>query len=95
MAGPYYLKSYYNDVTKSIIENRQNNNKFLFENIDDALTALREDFCSIEELKGIFELETINDVHSENVSDHTLKVINNLSKNDFYKRFRRKRKAIG
>lgn len=29
-------------------------------------------------------METINDVHEENVSDHTLNVVNNLEKNKYY-----------
>jgi hypothetical protein len=84
VTGPYYLKSYYDDVTKSIIQNRKKNNQFLFDSINDTLKTIEKNFCSIEELEGIFELETINDVHDENVSDHTLIVVDNLSKNDFY-----------
>jgi hypothetical protein len=84
VTGPYYMKLHYKKTIELIFKNRKKNNDFLFENINEALSSIKKDFCSIEELEGIFELETINDVHTENVSDHTLKVLGNLSKNDFY-----------
>ncbi|MEM5667924.1 HD domain-containing protein [Bacillus cereus] len=33
----------------------------------------------------MFELETDNKVHSDNVSDHTIKVVNNLEDNEYYR----------
>jgi UTP:GlnB (protein PII) uridylyltransferase len=58
-----------------------------FQNIQDTIQKIEANFCCIEELAGIYELETVNEVHSENVSDHTLNVVSNLStdSDDYYK----------
>lgn len=86
VTGPIFLKHHFDETIKTIIEKRQDSDKedFLFENIADALKKINDDFCVIEELKGIYELETVNEVHKENVSDHTKKVVENLENNTYY-----------
>lgn len=85
--GPYLLKHRFIEAVKTIIEERseEDENDFLFENIKDALNMIGSDFCVIKEMDDIYELETENEVHNENVSDHTKKVVENLKKNAYYK----------
>lgn len=97
ITGPYFLKERYKSTIKTIIEKRTEPNpsgKFLFENIGNALKKIDKNFCAIKEMEGIFELETKNEVHSETVSDHTLKVVAELEKLDYYKEAKEKDKNI-
>ncbi|MCD4664024.1 MAG: DarT ssDNA thymidine ADP-ribosyltransferase family protein [Bacteroidales bacterium] len=86
VTGPYFLKYHFTETIKTIIEkkNKNDNDNFLFENIADALDKIEVDFCVIKELNDIYELETKNEVHSENVSDHTKNVVENLEMNKYY-----------
>lgn len=87
ITGPVMLKNkcinLINKVTNKISD--EGNGFAVFRNITDALTKIDNDFCILSELKGIYELKTDNSVHSQNVSDHTIQVVNNLTKNEFYK----------
>ncbi|WP_243471941.1 DarT ssDNA thymidine ADP-ribosyltransferase family protein [Winogradskyella sp. MH6] len=94
VTGPKHLKSLLIDVIKKIKSNRETNHEYSYDSLKDLLFAIKEDFCVIPELKGIYELETINDVHENNVSDHTLKVVKNLKKNQYYKDLNKRRKKI-
>jgi hypothetical protein len=86
VTGPYFLKNQLKRTIKEIKESRKplDNSKCKFENIDDAITQLEANFCVIPELEGIFELETSNREHSDNVSDHTKKVVSNLEGSKYY-----------
>ena len=97
ITGPYFLKRGCKNAIKTIIEKRtemNSNSKFLFENIEDAIPKIDGDFCLIEEMKGIFELETKNEVRSENVSDHTLIVVEKLEALEYYQNSKPKDKNI-
>lgn len=87
VTGPRVLRAKFEGAVKFLIDNREKRDKkdYLFSDITDCLTKLKTDFCAIKELKGIYKLETVNDVHSENVSDHTLNVIEQLKKTAYYK----------
>jgi len=93
VTGPYGLKKIFKETVSDIINKRgeaPNNKRYSFSNISELLSAITSDFSAIPELEGIFGLETVNDVHSENVSDHTLSVVDNLVKSDCYKKFSKK-----
>ena len=84
--GPNYLKRMFDLFTNKIITEKENNDKvYKFKNTQELLESIDNDFNSIDELKGIFELETENEIHNENVSDHTLKVVSNVVNSDYYK----------
>jgi hypothetical protein len=85
VTGPHFLNLLLKNLQKKILAKRENREIYTFETIDKTLEAISKDFCSLEELKGIYKLETINDVHDENVGDHTLKVVGNLDQFDYYK----------
>lgn len=87
ITGPYFLEHYFKDVVDTIIKERGKLSKTekKFSNINDALIKIGSDFCVIEELEGIFKLETDNSEHSQNVSDHTIQVINNLENSVYFK----------
>lgn len=86
VTGPYFLKNQLKKTIKQVQENREtfdhSTSKFL--SLDDALAKLETDFSLIPELEGIFELETDNSVHNDNVSDHTKKVVENLKGEKYY-----------
>lgn len=96
ITGPVFLESRYRSAIKTINEEREKkelrNNAFL--NINDALLKIERDFCVIQELEGIFELETDNQVHTQNVSDHTICVVHKLEENAYYKNLSVNDKAI-
>lgn len=94
--GPYLLKHRFTEAVKTIIEERleKDANDYLFANIKDALNMIGSDFCVIKEMADIYDLETENEVHNENVSDHTKKVVENLKKNAYYKNLSEANKNI-
>lgn len=88
ITGPIFLKNYFLDLQNKVIEKRlrKGNPQGAFNNIDDALVKIKSDFCVIKELKGIYELQASNKVHNDNVSEHTIKVVNNIRNNEYYNR---------
>ena len=85
VTGPYSLRHSFKELVKTIIEERQENEEddFIFEDIEDAINKLGSDFCAIEEMAGIYELETENEMHNDNVSNHTNKVVEYVKKNEY------------
>jgi len=76
-----------NRIEGKILEKRAINKGVVkrFKNISDALKVLKDDFCAIPELAGIYELKTDNRIHDNNVSDHTKQVVSNLiPKNKYF-----------
>lgn len=85
VTGPYFLKNKFDTLIETIVENKTSNlQNPKFKNIQDVIQKIETNFFCIDELAGIYELETVNEVHSENVSDHTKKVVQNLIQNDYY-----------
>lgn len=86
ITGPIFLEKYYREAIKTILRQRKEKqpSNYAFGDVNDALEVIAEDFCVIKELKGIFKLETDNKVHTQNVSDHTLQVVNNLDHNEYF-----------
>ncbi|PTS98418.1 DUF4433 domain-containing protein [Pedobacter sp. HMWF019] len=87
LTGPRVLRERFNKVISELNKQRSNRQglEFPFANLYEALKAIREDFCAIAELEGINGLETENEVHQENVSDHTKKVVAKILISDYYK----------
>lgn len=94
--GPFWLKKYLKDQIKNIEKSKAGKKEaeYPFKNIEELLNAIDNEFCIIRELKGIFELETENEIHIENVSDHTLSVVTNLVDSKCYKAFDDENKVI-
>lgn len=86
VTGPRTLKNEYENVFKYIKSKRSNgtSREFVFNNIEDSIQKIHLKFDIIPELIGIFNLTTENPLHKETVSDHTIKVVNNLSNNEYY-----------
>src|SRR5690606_8668484 len=82
VTGPKRLKYTFEESTSKTIKEREKNEKFKHKSINDLITALKNNFSCIPETAGIYNLETVNDVHSNTVSDHTLDVVNNLYNNE-------------
>ena len=87
ITGPTFLIERFKSLIENIIEKRKSkeSKRSAFQDINDALFKLKKDFCILKELEDIFELETDNKVHSDNVSDHTLQVVSNLVDNKYYR----------
>ena len=86
VTGPMLLKCHFDDAVQNIIEYKKTTEakQPAFEDIHDALKKIKEDFCIIEELEGIFKLQTTNSAHNQCVSDHTIGVVKKLKKNKYY-----------
>lgn len=87
VTGPFILKATFVATIKNVNEKRKklnNQGEFIFKDVKHALSEIDADFCVIKELEGIYELETINDVHSNNVSDHTKEVVGKVLESKYY-----------
>lgn len=96
VTGPQTLKTNFYHSIQTVKDNRRKSTLklFPFKNISDCLISLEKDFCAIQELHGIYQLETKNAEHSENVSDHTLQVVKHLTESDNFKAFKKKDQEI-
>ncbi|CAM3069167.1 DarT ssDNA thymidine ADP-ribosyltransferase family protein [Paenibacillus sediminis] len=86
VTGPNSLKELYNEITDDIIERRSQERPFnpSFKDVKDALIKIKNNFCIIEELRGIYELETKNDAHRNMVCEHTKDVVGNLDSINYF-----------
>ncbi len=96
ITGPRELKKRYDKAIEVIVNNRQTNNNesSTFLNINDALVKIKENFCVINELGGIYQLATSNVAHNDTVSEHTIKVVENLKQNKYYNELNKEDKKI-
>lgn len=85
VTGPSILRNSFTRLIQEIIEERKTiQKKYKFETIEDAIDKIDSNFSVISELDDIFELPTDNQEHSENVSDHTLKVVEMTINSRYY-----------
>lgn len=84
ISGPKQKLSEFKNIYKNILEKRKKKIRYNFEDIDDLLVQLSNDFKIIKELDDISDLKTDNQEHSENVDNHTLSVVQNLEKLNTY-----------
>lgn len=83
--GPNYLLGIFNNVIEFVSAKREENDKsYTYKSIESLLEAIDLNFSSLNEMRGIFELECENEIHDETVSDHTLRVVSNLINNSDY-----------
>lgn len=85
VTGPKRLKFTFDKITQDIIKERASKSSFTYKRISDLLSALDKDFSAIPETAGIYNLETVNDFHTNTVSEHTIDVLNNLKNNFLFK----------
>jgi putative nucleotidyltransferase with HDIG domain len=87
ITGPYFMEHYFIKTQKKVKKKREKaeNKEYTFENINDAISKIENNFCVIPELNDIFELNTDNKVHTQNVSEHTIQVVENLDKSIYFK----------
>lgn len=87
ITGPYFMEHYFINTQEKVKKKREKaeNKDYTFENINDAITKIEKNFCVIPELNDIFELKTDNAVHTQNVSEHTIQVVENLDKSIYFK----------
>lgn len=84
--GPIITKQTYENIVTNINNERKRvNSSYQFDDIEDALCSIREDFTKIREFRDIIDLETDNKVHRENVDSHTRLVVKNLTQSPEYK----------
>lgn len=95
VTGPYFLKYQFEETIKDILQKRKESiENYSFSNINDALNKIKNNFSVISELEGIYQLETENEVHTDNVSDHTIRVVKKLEKISFYQNLSVKDKRL-
>ncbi|OAV72262.1 UTP:GlnB (protein PII) uridylyltransferase [Bacteroidales bacterium Barb4] len=96
ITGPCFLKLHCFNIIKEIQEKREKeqSGNYLFSNIDDALQKINSNFCILKELNDIYKLQTSNEAHKDCVSDHTLKVVEELKSGTDYPNFEDKDKKI-
>jgi hypothetical protein len=85
ITGPNFLKKRLDNLINNIIRSRiKKRKKYLFNDVEEFLEKVEDDFCILQELKDVFELETDNSIHQKNVSDHTTQVVECLQELDEY-----------
>lgn len=86
VTGPLELYQKFQSVVDEIINRRKIycNPNAQFTDIADALEKIENNFCIIPELRGIYNLQTDNTVHSQTVSDHTIAVVDGLQAMKYY-----------
>lgn len=96
VTGPIQLYQEYVNLIRYIIQYREVNPpaNSRFQDISDALGLLTCNFCSIPEMKDIYDLETDNPMHHETVGGHTLQVVRNLEDSVFGGYLGPRRKAV-
>ena len=94
VTGPKRLKYTFDSLTRDTIEKRATINSFKYKSIRSLLSALDENFSVLPETAGIFKLETVNDFHTNTVSEHTTDVLNNLKNNAQFKALDEKSQEI-
>lgn len=94
--GPLQLYEIYQEVVNNIEENRKvmDRHGCRFKDIEDAISQIEDDFCVIQELSDIYNLETDNYMHHQSVSNHTITVVNNLSSTQYYSYLNEKEQYI-
>jgi hypothetical protein len=78
VTGPHFTKIEYQTAVKQILKGARNPSA-RFQNSNEMLGALRDDLGSLPETAELVGLESENEVHKENVGDHTLSVVNELT----------------
>ena len=86
VTGPYLMKMKFKTVVNSVIEKRgeEKPKNPIFNNLQDGVDKLANDFTLIAEMQGIFELETDNYIHVDTVSEHTKKVVAAIKKQEYF-----------
>lgn len=84
VAGPKSTRLCFERSVQSILTKGQNPNA-AFSNLAELLTALKSDLANLKETEGLIGLQTANDVHFEDVDDHTRSVVKRLTASDYFK----------
>ncbi|WP_415846663.1 HD domain-containing protein [Vibrio aerogenes] len=93
--GPIITRATFINIVEKVNENRRTvNDHYKFDDIEDALCAIRNDFSNIDELNGIVNLQADNGVHRESVEAHTRKVVEILIESSEYKKLDEREKLV-
>lgn len=84
VAGPRFLKGYFEQNITEIHKLRQQERRYRFNDVAELVYAIDNDFCTLKELRGIHNLETDNPSHHESVSDHTKRVAANIQSTAYF-----------
>jgi len=86
VTGPICLRSQYLSAVQEVMETRNEEppNEAMFENVEDAVDELDDEFCALPELDDINDLPTANQEHREGVGAHTRTVVDKLRKSELY-----------
>lgn len=85
--GPLQLYDKFENLMKETLYENENNrkNRYRFNDIDDVILGIDNDFCIIPELENIFNLQTDNHMHNQSVSDHTIMVVKKIEESQYYR----------
>lgn len=78
VTGPYFINKNYQDTIQYILDNLGKASTPKFKKLSDLRDALNEDMDCIPETGELIDLESDNEMHSEDVGKHTLKVVETL-----------------
>lgn len=86
VTGPKALYEKYKSAVASILKRRSEGSVTnpSFENVEDAIGKIKEDFEVLPELAGICGLRTNNRVHWQPVDEHTRNAVSKLPDNKYY-----------
>lgn len=85
ISGPFFLRRNTEEGIKEVIENRKAyKGDCEYNDIEALVSAIDGKFDCIEELAGIYGLQSNNPMHPETVSLHTQTVVSNIKRTSFY-----------
>ncbi len=74
-SGPIFTKGDYKESLAKVLANRGRQAAARFANVYDLLAALRVDLAALPETSELIGLESNNEMHTETVGNHTLRVV--------------------
>ena len=85
VTGPFFINKAYKKTVDFVLKNIGKASNPKFNKLKDLKSALRADLACIPETAEIVGLESDNEMHSEDVGTHTLKVVEELRKLSVFK----------
>jgi HD superfamily phosphodiesterase len=80
VTGPYFIKRQYEETVDDLIKHLGEGSSPTYDSLRELRDALRSDFNCLPETAELVGLESDNPLHTEDVADHTIEVVEGLDR---------------
>lgn len=96
VTGPYFLKRDCKEVVSEALkaQRKKTTDNSKFNSIEDAISCIEDDFCILNELAEIDDLQTANPEHYEGVGEHTRRVAATLKGAEAFQKLNGREQAV-